>query len=125
MPTYSIGGELVRRKNLYLPCALAQSMDGLSAEEEARIYRQTWWADLIAASEWRALLREPGFSPSAKSRLKKKAAGWLIALGRIEQLDGELYGAVVADAQRLYREQVGQHHPLFRLPDDTPEEAAV
>ena len=33
MPQYRIGGQTVRRKNLYLPCAIAADLDGLRLED--------------------------------------------------------------------------------------------
>jgi hypothetical protein len=75
------------------------------------LLKATYWADYISASEWAALLDEDGCSPSAKSRLKKKAAGWLIALGRIAVLNPDLFFASVEQALRLYAQQTKSDYP--------------
>ncbi len=113
MPLYQVGEEVVRRKNLYMPCVIGPKFDEATPEEKARILRDTWWADLISNSEWKVLLTED-FTPSAKSRLKKKAAGWLIALGRIAVLNPKLYNEVTDEAQRRYEEQIGKPHPVIQ-----------
>jgi hypothetical protein len=102
---------LVRRKHWYLPCALGQEFESASEKERARLWKSTYWTDYISASEWAALLSEDSFSPSAKSRLKKKAAGWLIALGRMAALNPELFLAAVEQALRLYAEQTKTEYP--------------
>jgi hypothetical protein len=86
VPTYKHGGKTFRRKNLYLPCIIGPRLDDMSDEEVADVYKATYWADNIAASEWPAVLRHDDCSPSAKSRLKKKAAGWIMALERIGRI---------------------------------------
>lgn len=128
MPQYNLGpGGLVRRKNLYMPCIIGPQFEEATSEEQATILKETWWADLIASSEWRALLEEAGCSPSAKSRLKKKAAGWLMALARIAVLQPALYSQIVDLAQRTYREQIGEAHPLFSSDESRvpPEREAI
>ena len=47
-----------------------------------------------------------------KSRLKKKAAGWLMALGRIIAINPELAAAILRDADKMYREQVHEEPPI-------------
>ena len=110
-PVYSFGSDQVRRKHWYLPCALGDEFDNASDEEQARILRANYWTDYISASEWAALLGEEGCTPSAKSRLKKKAAGWFVALGRIAVLNPDLFLAAVAQALRLYVEQTRSEYP--------------
>jgi hypothetical protein len=94
-----------------MPCALGPRLETMSEEEQAQVYKATWWADLVTASEWPALLGHEGFSPSARSRLKKKSAGLLIALGRIAVLNPELFAEVVERATTTYEEQTETEYP--------------
>jgi hypothetical protein len=112
MPTYRIGGQTVRRKNLYLPCAIAARTEEMSDEEHARVLKAAFWADNITNAEWPVVLEHEDCSPSAKSRLKKKAAGWLVALGRIAYLNPDLYGQIVQQAEEMYSDQIGEEHPF-------------
>jgi len=66
MPRYRVGEQTFRRKNDWLPCALAERLDEMSDDEYVRVQRAAYWADLITDAEWRALLREDGCSPSAR-----------------------------------------------------------
>jgi hypothetical protein len=113
MPQYRVGEQTFRRKHTWLPCAINDRLDGMSEEDVVAAYRAAYWADLITDAEWRALLREDGCNPSARSRLKRKAAGWFVALGRIAALDPELYSAIFDQAERLYGEQIGERHPVL------------
>ena len=113
MPQYQIGEETFRRKNLYLPCALNAQMDSMSEAEQARVMRETWWADNIANSEWPVVLGDEGASAVAKSRLKRKMIGWFMAMGRIAALNPELYNAAVEGAMAKYLDQLGEPHPMF------------
>lgn len=112
-PTYLLGTERVRRKNFYMPCVLGPVFHEATPEEQAKLLKQTWWADLITDAEWKVILDHADASPSAKSRLKKKVAGWIIAEGRIALLAPDLYLAAVKEARQLYRDQVGERHPLY------------
>ena len=112
MPRYKIGDQVVRRKNLYLPCAIAAEVDEMSPEEQASVYRAAFWADNITNAEWPVVLGHENFTPSAKSRLKKKAAGWLMALGRIACLNPDLHREIVKQAEEMYRDQIGEDHPF-------------
>jgi hypothetical protein len=112
MPRYKIGGQIVRRKNHYMPCAIAAEVDGMSDEEYAETMKKTYWADLITNTEWPVVLGHEDCSPSAKSRLKKKAAGWLMALGRIAYLNPDLHREIVKQAEEMYRDQIGENHPF-------------
>jgi hypothetical protein len=110
MPTYRFGDQSVRRKNLYRPCIMGEEFDKAEAdgadEEFGRLLKVTAWADNIAVSEWPVVLQEPEAKPYNRSRLKKKAAGWLMALQRIAYLYPELFEEIVEHSQRTYREQV-------------------
>jgi hypothetical protein len=117
-PRYRVGDQTFRRKNDYLPCAIAERVDDMSNEEYVRVQKAAYWVDSITAAEWKVILGEDGCSPSARSRLKRKAAGWLVALGRIAMLDVELYNEIAAQSRRLYREQIGERHPLWREEED-------
>lgn len=110
-PVYRFGDEHVRRKHFYMPCAIGPEFEEASEEEQARILKATYWADYISTSEWEALLGHEGCSPSAKSRLKKKAAGWIVALGRIASLNPDLFLASVEQALRVYGEQTKTEYP--------------
>jgi hypothetical protein len=112
VPRYKIGDQIVRRKNLYLPCAINDQLDDMSPEEQARVYKAAFWADNITNAEWPVVLGHDDCSPSAKSRLKKKAAGWLMALGRIAYLNPELHREIVKQAEEMYRDQIGEDHPF-------------
>jgi hypothetical protein len=78
----------------------------MSDEEDAEMLKATYWADLIAQAEWKAVLGHDDCSPSAKSRLKKKASGWLIALARIYLLRPELFAEIADRANTSYEQQV-------------------
>jgi hypothetical protein len=113
MPNWKIGDRTVRRKNLYLPCAV--KTDGLSDEEAVAVLKAAYWADNITNAEWPVVLGRDDGSPAAKSarsRLKKKGAGWLVALGRIDRLNPDLYDEMVKQAEEMYRDQVGAEHPF-------------
>jgi hypothetical protein len=114
VPKYKLGDKTFRRKNFYLPCIIGPRLDGMSAEEVADVYKATYWADNIAASEWPAVLRHDDCSPSAKSRLKRRAAGWLMALQRIARIHPELFEEIAAKADDMYREQI-EDEPIVRL----------
>jgi hypothetical protein len=94
------------RKNGYMPCIIGPRFDAASPEEQAALLRATKWADRITSAEWKALLRQDGFSPSARSRLKSKAAEWLMALGRIALLHPELFTEIATKADETYSEQI-------------------
>lgn len=106
MARYKIGDQTVRRKNFYMPCIISERIKEMSDEEYARILKETYWADFIANAEWAALLEYDDCSPSAKSRLKKKSAGWLIALARIYYLNPRLFAETVEKAAEIYEDQI-------------------
>ena len=114
-PVYKFGDERVRRKNLVMPCAIGPEFDKASEDEQARLLKATYWADYISNSEWAVVLGGDGCSPSAKSRLKKKAAGWLVALGRIAVLNPDLFLSAVEQALQLYAEQTKTEYPAAWL----------
>lgn len=112
MPRYKVGDQVVRRKNFYMPCVIGERVEEMSEEEYAAILKATKWADNITNAEWPAVLGHDDCSPSAKSRLKKKAAGWLMALGRIAYLNPDLHREIVEQAEQMYRDQIGEDHPF-------------
>jgi hypothetical protein len=116
MPKWRIGDKTFRRKNLYIPCVIASRMDELRAEKQAEIYKKTWWADFLTEREWRTILRQnpPRHTSVVKSMLKKKAAGWLVALGRLATFEPELYNASVTLARDLSQDLIGEPHPLLK-----------
>ncbi len=114
-PVYNVGGQRVRRKNFYMPCALGPLFSEMTPEQQADVLKGTYWADLVSASEWPALLEEDDFSPSARSRLKKKAAGWVIVLGRIAALNPTLFAEIVERATTAYEGQTQSEYPAASL----------
>lgn len=110
---YQVGDQIVTRKHNWLPCALNDRLDGASDGEIAAALKATWWADLITASEWPALLRLPEGKAPNRSKLKRKLVGWLMASGRIAALDPQLFDQAVREARDLYRQQLGEQHPLM------------
>jgi hypothetical protein len=117
MPTYKHGGKTFRRKNLYMPCIIGPRLDDMTDEEVAELYKATYWADNITNGEWPAVLQHDDCSPSARSRLKKKAAGWLMALQRIARIHPGLFEEIAAKADEMYREQVEDEPPVLLVWD--------
>ncbi|MGZ4254817.1 MAG: hypothetical protein ACXVS6_22710 [Solirubrobacteraceae bacterium] len=107
MPRYQIGGELFRRKNLYLPCVIVGRADEMTEAELARVYRENAWADNITEGEWLVVLEREDAKPYARSRLKRKAAGWLVAFARIADLQPDLAAQIVTQAAEVYRRGPG------------------
>jgi hypothetical protein len=58
---------------------------------------------------------------SARSKLKKKAIGWFMALGRIALLNPDLHEEIRAGARDLYREQIEEEHPIIRVLENVEE----
>ena len=118
--TGSDGEESFNRKHTWLPCIISADIGNMTTQEQAAVFRATWWSDNITNSEWPALLRHEGASRSARSKLKRKAVGWFMAIGRIAAIDPEFYDAIVKEAKRLYLEQLREPHPCFRH-SETPD----
>ena len=116
-PRYKHGDETFRRKNFYMPCIINDRFDSLPPEEQVRLLKATYWADNMTESEWPVVLRKPDCSPSARSRLKRKATGWLVALQRIARLHPEFFEAIAAQADTLYREQIEEPPPIHLVWD--------
>ena len=116
MPTYQIEGKRFRRKNLYIPCVIADRIDDLSPEEQVKVYKKTWWCDLLTESEWRTILdsNPPSYKQVVRSKLKKKVVAWIIALGRVATFDTDLYNEATKQARELYKELCDVEHPLFK-----------
>jgi hypothetical protein len=75
------------------------------------LLKDTYWCDYVSNSEWPALLGKEDCSPSAKSRLKKKAAGWAIVLGRMAALNPELLAGVLQRARSEYERLTETPYP--------------
>ena len=116
MPKWKLGDKTFRRKNLYIPCVIAERMDELPPERQVEVYKKTWWCDLLTEREWRMVLNQnpPQHIAVIRSILKKKVAGWLIAMGRLATFEPGLYEESVKLAEDLYRELTGERHPLLR-----------
>jgi len=95
MPRYTINGQAFRRKNLYMPCIINATFDDKTPEEQAAIFKATYWADNITNAQLPVVLEHEGASPVERSRLKKKATGWLMALSRIAYLNPALFNEIV------------------------------
>jgi hypothetical protein len=106
MPRYKIGDETFHRKNLYLPCVISARVDEMTDEERVTVMKAAYWADNITNGEWPAVLQHDDFNPSARSRLKKKGAGWLIALARIAYINPKLFAEITVKAEEMYRDQI-------------------
>jgi hypothetical protein len=103
-------GHTFRRKNSYLPCAISAKTDTMSEEEYARVMRANAWADNITNAEWPAVLRHEGVKAYVRSKLKRKAIGWLMAFSRIARLNPPLAIEIMEGVDRLYREQITEHN---------------
>jgi hypothetical protein len=66
-----------KRKNRYMPCIISERFGGLPPEEQAAVVKAAYWSDNITNAEWPVVLKHEDATASNKSRLKKKAAGWL------------------------------------------------
>jgi hypothetical protein len=114
-PTYAADGQKVRRKNVYLPCVIGERLDQMTPAEQVAVLKATYWADLITAAEWPVVLRHESATAPNRSRLKRKAAGWLMALGRIAALNPDLLDEIARQARAMYPEQIGDAYPVARL----------
>lgn len=108
MPDYQIGDQTFRRKNLYLPCMISARTDEMSDEERVAVMKAAYWADNITNAEWPLVLRHDGVKAYVKSKFKKKAAGWLMALARVAAINPKLFAEIAAKAEEMYREQIEQ-----------------
>jgi hypothetical protein len=113
MAEYRIGDHTFRRKNFYLPCIISARVDRMSDEEWVAVHKAAYWADNITNTEWPLVLRHDGVKAYVRSRFKKKAAGWLMALARVAAINPELFAEIVAKAEEMYREQI--EDPSFAL----------
>jgi hypothetical protein len=111
MPLYEVGEHRVRRKNSFMPCALGPRFDAADAAEQVRLLKETAWADLITEAEWKVVLGHDDATAPNRSRLKRKAAGWLMALARIAVLEPELFEQTARQARDWYADQVGEEYP--------------
>jgi len=114
MPKYRLGGKTFRRKNLYIPCVIAQRLDEIPIEKWAEIYKKTWWCDLLTDKEWRTILDRdpPNYKEVVRSRIKKKLIGWLLIEARIFTFDPELYKEAWKKAERIYKELCETDYPF-------------
>lgn len=106
LPACEAHAALAKRKTQWMPCIIHERFEELSPTEQAAVWKATYWADNVTNPEWPALLGHDDCSPSAKSRLKRKAAGWLMALARMQYLNPEMFAEVAARAEGMYSEQI-------------------
>lgn len=135
MPDYEIAGERLRRKNFYAPCALGPRLDAARQDDLAeyvRLLKAASWADNITNREWPVVLDEDEATTTNRYRLKKKAAGWMMALARIAVLNPELLRSAADLAREMYADQVGETYPwadlavpLANLPRPEPDEQVL
>jgi hypothetical protein len=106
MAEYRIGDRTFSRKNLYVPCIIGARFDSMTEAEKASAYKAAYWADNITNAEWPLVLRHDGVKAYVRSRFKKKAAGWLMALARVALINPDLFAEIATKADEMYREQI-------------------
>lgn len=115
MPTYLMNGKRIRRKNLYLPCALAQNIEGMTEEQRAEIYKANKWCDRITNNEWELILNQhPKSEAVIRSQLTNKMVEWLIMLGRISIGQPHLFNTAIEKAKKKYKETFGEENPILK-----------
>jgi hypothetical protein len=112
-PRWKVGEHEFRRKNTYLPCIISARVEEMDDEEYARVMREAYWADNITNAEWPLVLKHDGVKAYVRSKFKKKAAGWLVALARVAYLNEDLFAEIAVKAEEMYRGQIEQ--PSFML----------
>jgi hypothetical protein len=117
MPRYRVGDQGFHRKHAWLPCVIGDRFEDMTDEEKVAAFKATRWAENITNAEWPALLGYPEGTAANKSRLKRKAVGWYMALGRIAALNPALFDRIVQEARALYAEQLGEPHPTLGQPE--------
>ena len=122
MPLYRIGGKLVRRKNMYLPCVLSDKLGEMTDEEQAEIYKRCKWIDLLTAQQWEIILGKSILDDKHKavviSQMKKRIIGYWLILGRIYTLNGSLFNECLEKADKEYLELIGEPLP-YRHREET------
>ena len=98
-----------------MPCIINDRFDDLTPEEQAALFKATYWADNITEREWPVVLDHDDANKVHRSRLKKKGAGWLMALARIAHLNPELFRAMAEQACTMYVDQVEENFPWLDL----------
>lgn len=114
--SYSPGKHSFDRKNLHLPCLIAAEKENKpgenrSGETLAKVLWTTYWTDNLTATEWPVALQHDGVKGYIRSKLKKKAAGWLVALGRIAAQNPELAREICTKARAMYLNQIDEEYP--------------
>ena len=91
------------RKHEWMPCIA--NRDNYTDEEWIALQKRCYFIDFITDSEWRTILDpETKNATVHRSKLKKKAAGWLMALARISLLAPEILTNAVNMARKEYAE---------------------
>jgi hypothetical protein len=103
---------VIDRKNSYMPCIISDRFDSLTPAEQAKLLRDTYSADNITNAEWPVVLRHEGVKRYVKSKFKKKAVGWVMALSRLIRINPELAVQALREADAMYREQVEEDPPI-------------
>lgn len=115
MPLYDYDGTIIRRKNGYLACQMHARLEDMTEAEQGQAMKAAYWADYVTAAEWEALLGTGKAMRSNRSRLKRKGAGWLVALAHIADNWPEEFDAMVAQARTMHAEQMGRSYPWHRM----------
>jgi hypothetical protein len=102
----------LERKHSYMPCVIGERYEAMTLAEQAQVLRETYWADNITKAEWPVVLRHDGVKAYVRSKLKKKAVGWVVALSRMVWLNPEFGAQVLRDADALYRKQIEEDPPI-------------
>lgn len=80
----------MKRKHLWFPCGIGDEPLGeWSAEDYEALLRETDWQKWITNGQWEVLVNEAG-GPN-RSKLKRRAAEWMVSLRRIHNFDKQLY----------------------------------
>lgn len=119
---YSHGKRRATRKHDWLPCVLSREIQstadpGKAIEIEARSYFMDYFTD----AEWRAIVgKAPAGDRVNKARIKRKVAGWLMAMGRLALLQPDWYSEAARKACSEYQGLLGEPLRWGILPERRP-----
>lgn len=127
--TFPDGTVLRRKGGWYTPCAMGPKLEALEKQAKetgdwkayAQLLKSTYWADNYTDAEWPCVLEdtteksETPVPSYVRSRLKKKAAGWIVALGRMAAVNPDLFEEVMEKAVVMYKEQTEKDYPATQF----------